>query len=649
MVRFGSRRGNVGRLLFFTVCLQLFIGHSALTNMVSAAPKPQMSPLKGIDLRGKMWRFGEQPGCKAIVVVFLSTDCPTCAQYLPKLNRMASTYKRRHVEFYGVISNADRTRSAALSFRNEHHLTFPVLFDGSGELRRNYLARRTPHAFVLDQRGHKLYSGAIEGSPETSTAQPQSEDRSTQTVHYLRDAIESALAGTPVETSRTQPVGQRIARSPNPCSNGGVTYTRDIAPIMMTMCASCHRPGQSAPFSLLTYHDVSKRAQQIVEVTRSRFMPPWKPEPDFGHFRDAQRLSDHELNLLEAWCEADTPEGASDDMPAPSSDPPQWRLGEPDLVLRMRETFHVPADGPDLRQYFVIPTRLSDDRLITAIDFHPGSEKSIHHASFFLDIHHQARKLDEADPAPGYRSFGGPRFDPDGTLQSWFPGRTPQPLPKGTGRRLPRGSDIIAEIHYVCTGKQETDRSEIGLYYAPRSSRHLVEEIQVANKDIHIPAGDARHHEQATYKLPVDTILLDVTPHMHVLGREMKVVARHPDGHVEPLIWIKDWDFNWQSQYAYARPVMLPQGTLIEVNAWYDNSSNNLLNPNSPPRDVRWGDNSSDEMLICHFQCTCKSLDELQRLMSDYKRYFDAGQTSTAESPSPPVEEKRSRGKPAFR
>lgn len=649
MVRFGSRCGDTGKVLYFAVCLQLLIGVAMQTGVASAAPQPQMTPLKGIDLRGNMWRFGEQPGCKAIVVVFLSTDCPTCTHYLPTLNRISSTYKRRHVEFYGVISNAERTRSAALAFRNEHHLTFPVLFDSSGELRRSYLVQRTPHAFVLDPQGRKLYSGAIEGTRAATRRRETDAASSSGTVFYLKEAIESALAGTPVETPRTRPRGQPIPSSPNPCQNGGVTYTRDIAPIMMTMCASCHRPGQSAPFSLLTYRDVSKRAKQIVEVTQSRFMPPWKPEPDFGHFRDAQRLSEHELTLIQAWYEAGTPQGVPEDLPTPSAQPPEWRLGEPDLVLRMRETFHVPADGPDLRQYFVIPTRLADDRLITAIDFHPGSEKSIHHASFFLDLHHKARELDEADPSPGYSSFGGPRFDPDGTLQSWFPGRTPQPLPQGTGRRLPRGSDIIAEIHYVCTGKQEADRSEIGLYYAPRSSRHLVEEIQVANKEIHIPAGEVRHHEQATYKLPVDTILLDITPHMHVLGREMKVIARHPNGKIEPLIWIKDWDFNWQSQYAYARPIMLPEGTLIEVNAWYDNSSENPLNPNSPPRDVRWGDNSSDEMLICHFQCTCKSLNELKHLMKDYKRYFDAAQTPTANSASPSAKARLSRSKPAFR
>ena len=180
----------------------------------------------------------------------------------------------------------------------------------------------------------------------------------------------------------------------------------------------------------------------------------------------------------------------------------------------------------------------------------------------------------------------------------------------------------MTEIHYVRTGKAEHDRSKIGLYFARRSARQVVMEIQVGNKQIEIPPGQSRHLERATYTLPVDTTLLDVVPHMHVLGREMKVSARLPDGSVQPLMWIKDWDFNWQGQYAYAQPIRLPKGTRINVDAWYDNSSENPLNPNSPPKTVRWGDDSTDEMLICHFQCTCKTMDELKQLMADQERYI---------------------------
>ncbi|NNE00572.1 MAG: thioredoxin family protein, partial [Pirellulaceae bacterium] len=184
------------------------------------------------------------------------------------------------------------------------------------------------------------------------------------------------------------------------------------------------------------------------------------------------------------------------------------------------------------------------------------------------------------------------------------------------------GSDIVAEIHYVATGKKEHDRSAIGLYFAPRSARKLVVEVQVGNKQINIPGGQSRHQETATYTIPVNTTLLDIVPHMHVLGREMKVWTKAPDGTTKPLIWIKDWDFYWQGQYSFAKPVHLRKGTRIIVDAWYDNSADNPLNPNSPPKTVRWGNDSTDEMLLCHFQCTCGSMSDLKELVQHQARYI---------------------------
>ena len=403
-----------------------------------------------------------------------------------------------------------------------------------------------------------------------------------------------------------------------------VTFTRDIAPIIQANCASCHRPNQSGPFSLLTYDDVSSHARQILEVTHSRFMPPWKPAAGFARFRDEQRLSEHELSLLDVWVRSGKGEGDPADLPAAAKFVEGWRLGPPDLILPMQDVFTIPASGPDIRQYFVIPARVTENRLIAAIDFHPGTPQSIHHASFFLDTNRAGRQLDESDPAPGYGGFGGPRFQTQGTLRSWFPGMSPRRLPEGMGRVVPRGSDIVAEIHYVSTGKLEHDRSKIGLYYARRSARQVVVELQVGNQEIEIPAGKARHREIATYTLPVDTTLLDVVPHMHVLGCEMRVSAKSTDGRVAPLLWIKDWDFNWQGQYSYAQPIRLPKGTRIEVEAWYDNSVDNPLNPNSPPKTVMWGDDATDEMLLCYFQCTCETLVDLKQLVDHQKRYVAA-------------------------
>ena len=202
---------------------------------------------------------------------------------------------------------------------------------------------------------------------------------------------------------------------------------------------------------------------------------------------------------------------------------------------------------------------------------------------------------------------------------------TPRRLPEGMGRMVPRGSDIVAEIHYVPTGKPQRDRSKIGLYFAPRSARKQVVELQVGTRNIRIPPGKKHHLQRATYTVPVATTLLDTVPHMHMLGREMKVWAKSPEGRTKALLWIKDWDFDWQGQYSFARPVRLPKGTKIYVDAWFDNSADNPLNPNSPPKTVHWGNDSTDEMLICLFQCTCETMGQLDQLVEDQKRYMADG------------------------
>ncbi|MCS7466216.1 redoxin family protein [Stieleria sp. ICT_E10.1] len=620
-----TTKGSVGfarypAAVVATLAIGCLLG-SPHCGFIAAGDARSTGRLKGIDLDGRLCRLGERGNTKAVVVTFMSTQCPISNSYVPQLNELSSKYRRSGVEFYGVVSDPSVTRADAISHRATYKVRFPVLFDGSGELRLALGPTHTPQVFVLDHRGRVLYSGAIDDRYVQLGRKKEAAETS-----WLEDAVQSVVHGTPIAVASTKPIGCQMEEPPNKTREGSVTYTRDIAPIIQAHCSSCHRENQSAPFPLLTYDDVSSHANQIAEVTRDRYMPPWKPAPGFTRLRDEMRLSDHQIDLIDVWVESGKPEGDPADLPAPVQHVKGWKLGEPDLILEMQEAFTVPASGPDIRQYFVIPSRLTDDRLITAIDFHPGTPQAIHHASFYLDTRRAGRRLDEADPAPGYSGFGGPQFESQGTLTSWFPGMTPRKLPRGMGRLVAKGSDIVAEIHYVTTGKTERDRSKIGLYFAHRSARQLVVEVQVGNKDIEIPPDQSHHHERAAYTLPVKTMLLDLVPHMHMLGSEVKVWAKSPDGRTKPLLWIKDWDFNWQGQYSFAKPVILPQGTQIIVDAWFDNSSNNPLNPHSPPVTVRWGDNSTDEMLLCTFQCTCETMDELGELIDHQRRYISEAQ-----------------------
>jgi mono/diheme cytochrome c family protein len=389
-----------------------------------------------------------------------------------------------------------------------------------------------------------------------------------------------------------------------------VTYTKDIAPILWKHCAECHRPGQVAPFALLTYHEAAKRARHIKQITASRRMPPWKPEPGCGEFIGARRLSDHDIRLLARWADSGAKEGDPKDLPAAPTFSHGWPLGPPDLVLKMSEPFTVPAGGGDVYRCFVLPTNLTEDKSVAAVDIKPGNRKVVHHVNVYVDTKGKARKLDSADPGPGYASFGSPGFPVAGRLGGWAPGAVLTPFPPGTGKPLPKGSDIVLQIHYHQTGKAETDQSTVGVYFTKGPAPKLVRGIMLAAttnaprgiNPIRIPPGEKHHRIYAWLTVPVDVHALGVAPHMHYLGREMKVTATFPDGHLTTLIWIKDWDFNWQGLYRYKQPIALPKGTKIEMEAFFDNSADNPMNPNNPPKLVHGGNRTTDEMCQCAIQ-----------------------------------------------
>jgi hypothetical protein len=395
------------------------------------------------------------------------------------------------------------------------------------------------------------------------------------------------------------------------------TYHRDIAPILWKNCAGCHRPGEIGPFSLLGYRDAARRAGDLAKITNSRKMPPWKAEPGFGSFHDERRLNEQEIKKIAAWADAGAPEGDAKDRQAPPKFPDGWQLGTPDLVLKLAEPYTVPAEGTDVYRCFVIPIPIDSDKTISAVEFRPGNRKVVHHALLFLDSTGAARARDLLDPGPGYSSFGGPGILPTGGLGGWAPGAMPRFLPDGIGKFLRKGSDLVLQIHYHPDGKPETDRSTVGIYYTRTPARKIVVGIAVRTRDLDIPPGEPRHHVTAQSKpLPADVQVIGITPHMHYIGKEMKVVAQTPDGKTVPLIWIKDWDFNWQGQYQYTSAVPLPKGSIIKLDAYYDNSEANPNNPSRPPKRVRWGLQTTNEMCLLGVQVVTDSLADLRKVVA---------------------------------
>ena len=373
------------------------------------------------------------------------------------------------------------------------------------------------------------------------------------------------------------------------------TFNRDVAPIIFQNCTPCHRPGEPAPFTLLTYDEVRQRARQIVTTTEHRFMPPWKPDPEFRHFEGERWLEDEEIETLRDWVDAGAVEGDPRERPSPPRFPEGWHLGKPDLVLTMPEAFTVPAEGNDLFRNFVLPVPVNERRYVQAIEFRPGNGKAVHHARILLDETGELRQRDLEQPGPGFEGMDAPGAHfPEGHFLGWAPGKMPRR--EDVAWPLAARSDIIVQMHLKPSGRQESVKASIALYFTTKAPTIHPVLLRLGSKTIDIPPGESSYVVTDSYALPVPAKALSIYPHAHYLAREMTVVAEMPDGSTERLLRISDWDFNWQDEYEFVDPVALPKGARLVMRFVYDNSSTNPRNPNSPPRRVVSGPEGSDEM-----------------------------------------------------
>jgi len=377
-----------------------------------------------------------------------------------------------------------------------------------------------------------------------------------------------------------------------------VTYYHDIAPILYRRCVRCHQAGEAAPFPLVSYSDAAKRARLIAQVTASRYMPPWKPAPGYGDFEGARALTAAEIDAIARWFAAGAPEG--EPAPLPALPDGSSHIPHPDLVVQMEKAFDVPAEGADLYRCFVIPLGLEATRYASQIEFRPGNSKVVHHALFFLDRSGVARKK-ETEPGGGYACFGAPGFL-GGGLGGWSPGSPPIRMPEGAAAPLGAKSDLVIQLHFHPTGKPENVLSSIAFAFTAQAPRRRLMDIPLGSRNIDIPAGEAAYKVTDSFTVPVDVDAIGIIPHAHFICKEMRGVAKLPDGTTRWLIRIRDWDFNWQEQYRYRRPIRLPEGTRLEMEFVYDNSEQNPRNPSHPPRRVRWGPDSTDEMAGLHVQ-----------------------------------------------
>lgn len=588
------------RWQFLAAGLMLLLPLTANAATNEATPIPPARFLAALDLEGKTHRIGNGEGYQALALVFVSHECPISRQYIPELNRLAAAVADKPVKFVGVISERGLSRAAAAKFQQDFKVAFPILFDASGEIAATLQPTHVPEAFVLNTDSQVVYRGRIDDQyAEIGKKRPAPASK-----HDFAEAIGATLEGIPLEVAKTTPVGCPFEAEPALEAPETITFNRDIAPILFANCSECHRPGEVAPFSLLTYDDAAKRAAFLSEVTHARLMPPWKAEVGHARFLGERRLSDAQIAMIDAWAKAGAPEGKSDDLPPQPQFASGWRLGKPDLELKAPVPFTVPADGEDIFQHFIIPIDIPEDKTIIGFEFRPGNAAVVHHAILFLDNSGMGRKKDAETPEPGYVTFGSIGIPVAGIIGVWTPGMTPRHYPQGAGMPIKKGTDLVLQLHIHPSGKEETDQSSIALYFADKPVERAMSRAPflVGSLMIDIPAGAKDHTIKSSVTLPADITLISLLPHMHLVGKEMRLTATFPDGKVEDLIWIKDWNFYWQDNYVYHSPVKLPAGTKLEIVSRYDNSESNPLNPSKPAKRVFFGNGSTDEMCFGIFQ-----------------------------------------------
>lgn len=378
------------------------------------------------------------------------------------------------------------------------------------------------------------------------------------------------------------------------------TFSKDVAPILYSKCLECHRPGEIAPMSLISYTDARPWAKSIRQQVADRKMPPWHADSaKAGPYQNDTSLSETEIASILKWVDSGAPEGDAKDLPKPPEFKAGWKLGQPDVVFAMPEPYTLSAEGEaDNYRCFVLPAA-EDDYWVRGFEVHPGNRAINHHVALFLDGDgKQSVMRDEHDPGVGYGCYGSPGFQPMDIFGVWAPGMTPELLPEGIARPVPKGSRVVLQLHYHRNGKIETDKSEVGLYFAKAPVKQKLNLGIALDFGIMIPPGKDNYVSKALWTLPKNAQILSVFPHMHVLGKTIGIDAILPDGKTQTLVSVPRYQFDWQRNYFFKNPVSLPAGTKLQVTAVYDNTETNPANPNKPPKPVRFGMSTTDEMNI---------------------------------------------------
>jgi hypothetical protein len=385
-----------------------------------------------------------------------------------------------------------------------------------------------------------------------------------------------------------------------------VTFSKDVAPILQAHCQTCHRPGEAAPFPLLTYEQARPWASSMKRVVSQKIMPPWYADPTIGHFSNDRSLKQQEISTIVAWANAGAPEGDPKDMPPPKDWAEGWGMPKPDVVFQLPQPFQVPASGMVEYQYVIIPTGFTKDTWVQAAEARPTDRSVVHHIIAYLrepgSNYFKGQKpgvFFEAPP-PAQDEKNDTSALASDFLIGYAPGQPAEILPPGQAKLIKAGSDIVLEVHYTPNGRATTDQTRVGLILAKEPPKERVLTLSAVNGLFKIPPGDPNYRVDATFEVPQDVRLISLHPHMHMRGKDFEYRIVLPDGKSETLLRVPAYNWRWQLWYNLPEPISLPKGSKIECTAHYDNSPNNPENPD-PTKTVIWGQMNSDEMMVGFF------------------------------------------------
>ncbi len=534
------------------------------------------------DFRGKQHSLSDFGGKRLVVAYFMGTECPLVKLYAPRLQRLHEKYATRGVAFIAINSNVQDSITELAAFARTTGTTFPILKDLQNRVADQFQATRTPQVFLLDQERRVRYHGRVDGQytfgSGVGLAQPQPK-RNDLTI-----AIDELLADKVVSVPETEAKGCLIGRVRPVSDQSEVTYSNQIARILQQRCVECHREGQIAPFAMLEYDEVAGWGEMIAEVVREQRMPPWHANPAHGEFANANRLSDQEKQLIYDWVDNGCPEGDRADLPEPIAFHEGWFMDkEPDQIVYMTdEPVQVKAEGVENYRYYVVDPGFTEDKWVRLVECMPGNRAVVHHIIVYI------KSPEAKDSGIGKHEL----------LAGFAPGTRPLEAPSGWARRIPANSQLIFEMHYTPIGTPQTDRSCIGLVFMDEKDvTHQTWTTNAINMRFTIPPHAANHQVKARRVFDQQVQLLSLFPHMHIRGKSFRYELFYPDGRHEILLDVPQYDFNWQTSFVLQEPKTIPQGSELLCTAHFDNSEENLANPD-PTKTVRWGEQTWEEMMI---------------------------------------------------